>query len=131
MEGVLPLALALGVLTGMVMMVSHISQIVDAIERVHYKWRHRGSGPVPDGRPLEAVAADARRLRRQYALVPTGAPMVRRNGALLAYDYVLVEAARCLGVEHELSELPLGPSRDLERLRLEAGLEDSGLRLTG
>lgn len=131
MEGVLPLALALGVLTGMVMMVSHIGQIVDAVERARYKWRHRKSGPVPDNRPLEAVAADARRLRRMYALVPTGAPMVRRNGALLAYDYVLAEAARCLGVERELSALPLGPARDLERLRLEADLEACGLRLTG
>lgn len=131
MVGLLRLALATGILLGFFALIAHAGQIIDAVERAHHKWRTRRTGPVPASRPIEALAADARRLRRECALVPAGAPMARRRGVLLAYDDVLVEAGRSLGVEHGLSALPLGPARDLERLRLEAGLEASGLRLSG
>lgn len=130
MEGLLRLALAIGIMLGFFTVIAHASPIIDAIERAHGRWQRRGQGPVPASRPIEMLAADARRLRRECALVPTGAPMARRRGVLLAYDDVLVEAAHSLGVEHGLGSLPLGPARDLERLRLEAGLEASGLRLT-
>ena len=44
-------------------------------------------------RPLQVVAADVRRLGRQIALVPAGAPMARRRALAAAYEDVLIEAA--------------------------------------
>jgi hypothetical protein len=87
------------------------------------------SAEVAQARPIEAVAADVRRLTRQLALVPAGAPMARRRGLWAAYDDVLIEAARLLDVPHRLHELPDPPSRarDIEQLRLLAALQDAGL----
>jgi hypothetical protein len=84
--------------------------------------------PPPTRRPLEVVAADLRRLSRQLARVPAGAPMARRRGLQAAYDDVLIEAAELLEVPHTL--LPgtsPGLSRDAERLRLQAALAGAGL----
>jgi hypothetical protein len=83
--------------------------------------------PEPLRRPLQVVAADVRRLARQIALVPAGAPMVRRRALAAAFDDVLVEAALLLEVAHELAALPPGPAHDLERLRLRSALEQAGL----
>jgi hypothetical protein len=83
--------------------------------------------PEPLRRPLQVVAADVRRLARQIALVPAGAPMVRRRALAAAFDDVLVEAALLLEVPHELAALPPGPAHDLERLRLRSALEQAGL----
>lgn len=83
--------------------------------------------PEPRRRPLQVVAADVRRLARQLALVPAGAPMARRRALAAAFDDVLVEAALLLDVPHELSSLPPGSARDLERLRLRAALQAAGL----
>ncbi len=53
-----------------------------------------GDAPPPAAlRPVEAVAADVRRLGRQLDTVPAGAPQVRRRGLQAAYDDVLTEAA--------------------------------------
>jgi hypothetical protein len=87
----------------------------------------RARHPESTRRPLQVVAADVRRLGRQLALVPTGAPMVRRRALAAAYDDVLVEAALLLDVPQEVSATPVGPDRDLERLRLLAELEAAGL----
>jgi hypothetical protein len=89
--------------------------------------RHARHLPPLDRRPLEAVAADVRRLRRQLTLVPAGAPMVRRRALQAAFDDVLVEAARMLAVPHTLTTEPPGRARDAERLRLLAVLEAAGL----
>ena len=89
--------------------------------------RHRARHPQPTRRPIQVVAADVRRLGRQLALVPTGAPMVRRRALAAAYDDVLIEAALLLDVPQELSITPIGTDRDLERLRLLAELEAAGL----
>jgi hypothetical protein len=80
-------------------------------------------------RPLQAVAADLRRLDRQLALVPAGASMVRWRALWTAYDGVLMEAAELLEVRHELRELPrlISTERDIERLRVLAALEAAGL----
>ena len=59
--------------------------------------------PDPARRPLQVVAADVRRLGRQIALVPAGAPMARRRALAAAYDDVLIEAAQLLEVPHELT----------------------------
>jgi hypothetical protein len=84
-----------------------------------------------DRRPLQVVAADVRRLRRQLTLVPAGAPMVRRRALQAAYDDVLTEAAGMLAVPHALATVPPGRERDVERLRLLAALEAAGLAVEG
>ncbi len=93
--------------------------------------RARSTPAEPVRRPLQVVAADLRRLNRQLALVPSGAPLVRWQALWAAYDGVLIEAAEQLQVPHELASTPLGMSRDLERLRLLAALEGAGLVVHG
>jgi hypothetical protein len=83
--------------------------------------------PAGDRRPLQDVAADLRRLGRQLALVPAGAPMARRRALQAAYDDVLTEAAGMLAVPHALSEVPPGRPRDVERLRVVCALRTAGL----
>jgi hypothetical protein len=87
--------------------------------------------PEASRRPLQVVAADLRRLSRQLALVPAGAPLVRWQALWAAYDGVLMEAAEQLEVTHELAAAPLGMPRDIERLRLLAALEAAGLAVRG
>ena len=87
----------------------------------------RRSPTAPVHRPLEQVAADLRRLARQLAFVPAGAPVARRRGLQAAYDDVLVEAAALLEVQHTITLAPAGLRRDAERLRLQAALTASGL----
>jgi hypothetical protein len=87
--------------------------------------------PAPPRRPLQVVAADVRRLSRQLALVPAGAPLVRWRALWSAYDTVLIEAADQLEVPHELGAAPVGMPRDIERLRLLAALEGAGLAVRG
>jgi hypothetical protein len=90
--------------------------------------RRRAAEPVAASRrPLQVVAADLRRLSRQLARVPAGAPMARRRGLQAAYDDVLIEAAQLLEVPHTLPGTPAGMPRDVERLRLQAALADAGL----
>ncbi|MGY1855020.1 hypothetical protein [Modestobacter sp. SYSU DS0290] len=91
----------------------------------------RRAGPatdpgMPARRPLEAVAADVRRLTRELAMVPGGMPMARRRGLLAAYDDVLIEAAGLLQVDHQLAAVP-PEHRELERIRLIGALEAAGL----
>lgn len=88
----------------------------------------RTPGPVPGGRPIEAIAADVVRLRRQARNIPPGTPVARREGWLLAYDDVLTEACLALGVENLLESTPAGPEREAERLRVEYLLGQAGLR---
>jgi hypothetical protein len=82
-------------------------------------------------RPLQVVAADLRRLSRQLALVPSGAPLVRWQALWTAYDAVLMEAAEQLEVEHELALTCVGTPRDIERIRILAALEGAGLAVRG
>jgi hypothetical protein len=87
----------------------------------------RVSGPVTRRRPVEEVAADLRRLARELAAVPAGAPYVRWQALQTAYDRVLTEAAELLDVQHVLPDMPMGSARDIERLRVVCTLEASGL----
>jgi predicted alpha/beta-hydrolase family hydrolase len=95
--------------------------------RRRFVHRRPAPPPAPVRRPLQAVAADLRRLSRQLALVPAGASLVRWKALWAAYDDVLIEAAALLEVPHELPGAPTGMARDLERLRLLAALEGAGL----
>jgi hypothetical protein len=80
-------------------------------------------------RPVQAVAADLRRLTRELAMVPGGMPMARRQGLLAAFDDVLAEAAELLEVPNQLTAEPPA-TRELERMRLLAMLEAAGLVVT-
>ena len=81
------------------------------------------------GRPIERIAADARRLRVQLSQVQPGLPVARLAGWRQAYEDVLIEGCRALGFEDRLSDLPPGTEREAERLRVEFLLEDAGFRL--
>lgn len=93
--------------------------------------RRSARHPTPGRRPLQVVAADVRRLARSIAVVPAGAPMVRRRALAAAFDDVLGEAATLLEIPHDLRTAPEGPARDAERLRLLAALEGAGLAVRG
>jgi hypothetical protein len=99
--------------------------------RFRFPRRRPRPDPDPMRRPLQLVAADLRRLGRQLALVPAGAPFVRWQALWMAYDEVLVEAAEQLEVPHELATTPMGIARDLERIRVLAALEGAGLAVRG
>ena len=96
---------------------------------VHRRRERRAAARHPEAgrRPLQVVAADVRRLGRQIALVPAGAPMARRRALAAAYEDVLIEAAVLLDVPNDLRTAPFGPVRDAARLRLLADLEEAGL----
>ncbi|WP_193614047.1 hypothetical protein [Nocardioides lijunqiniae] len=83
--------------------------------------------PRPTGRPVEQIAADVERIRRCVRSAPPGMPVARRRGWLQAYDDVLVDACRALGVEQSLETLVSGTRRELERERVERVLVRAGL----
>ena len=93
------------------------------------RWQRSRAARRPEAwrRPIQVVASDVRRLGRQIALVPAGAPMARRRALAAAYDDVLIEAALLLDIPHELRTAPVGPVRDAARLQLLAELEEAGL----
>ncbi|GAB2856218.1 hypothetical protein [Nocardioides pacificus] len=83
--------------------------------------------PSPRGLPVERIAADARRIRTAIEHAPPGTPVARRRGWLAAYDEVLVDACRALGLEEHLAARRDGPLRDFERERVERMLVAAGL----
>lgn len=84
---------------------------------------------TPVGPPIERIARDAHRLRAELLATAPGTPMARRLGLRQAYDDLLADACRALGVPDTLSALPPGTDRDAERLLVEHRLEAAGLRL--
>jgi hypothetical protein len=128
------LALTFGLLLAPVAVLSLIDRCASGRPvRSRRRLRRRRAQPAVQavGRPIQVVAADLRRLSRQLALVPAGAPLVRWQALWAAYDDVLTEAAAQLDVPHELPTTPNGMARDLERLRLLAALEGAGLAVRG
>jgi hypothetical protein len=89
----------------------------------------RAARPQPLGRPLEAVAQDARRLAARFHQPPPGTSFAKLEGARRAYDHVLSEACAALEVDHLLGILPPGDELDRERARVEGILWLSGLRI--
>ena len=83
--------------------------------------------PRPAGPPVERLAGDVLRIRRDLARLPRGCPVARRRGLVAAYDDALADSCRALGLPQRLAELPAGPERDAERTRVEVALADSGL----
>ena len=124
---------ARGVLLVVLMAVAPVVILRVMLRRID-RWRSPdppGARKVSRRRPLEAVAADLRRLDRQFALVAPGAPLVRWRALWSAYDRVLAEAAALLEVPHTLESAPVGIARDIERLRVVSALEARGLVVRG
>ena len=87
----------------------------------------RSAGPL--GRPIEEIARDARRLRIAFRSTPRGTSFVKYEAHRRAYDGVLLEGCRALGVTTLLGVLGPGPELDAERDRIEGRLELFGLDL--
>ncbi len=90
--------------------------------------RRTGKLMTPTGRPLERLAADLRRLRGQRA--DAGRSRVQREGARLAYEDVIQQAAAALGIAYDLDGARGRFGREVELLRIEQALLDAGLALT-
>lgn len=82
----------------------------------------------PTGRPLEQLVADLRRLRTTVDNDQHRAA-AKQLGDQLAYDQVLIQLCRMVGVDQKLADLT-GRERNLERLRAEVELERAGIVLT-
>ena len=89
--------------------------------------RLRSRRPVPDGPPIERLAADLRRVHRSLVRLAPDAPMVRRRATHQAYDTLLAQACQAVGEIHWLDTIPEGIEREVERLRVEDALRRSGL----
>lgn len=84
---------------------------------------------TPDPLPIEKLAADIRRLRRQRAGIAQRSP-VWRAAVDDAYDDRLLLACKRLEITAHLTGLT-GVDREIERVRLEGELEAAGLTLHG
>ena len=128
MSGLLPLALSTLMLGATLALLLCQDEIGAAV-----RWVRRHVFPVPPEPPagpaIEHTARVLRRARREVLAPAPGAPMARRTAAARAYDDLLLDAARALGIPDTLSDLPPGTDREAERLRIEHLLAEAGLRL--
>jgi hypothetical protein len=88
----------------------------------------RRQQPAPLGRPIEAIAADVRRLSVRFHGLDPRTPFVKVEAVRGAYDKVLGECCTALGRTHLLGVLRAGRELDAERERVEDLLADSGVR---
>lgn len=77
--------------------------------------------------PLETVVARLRRLRRELRDIPP-TTNVRAQALAAAYDDVLLDACRLVGVDAPLAGAE-GADRPFARLLTEAALEEAGIAL--
>jgi hypothetical protein len=89
----------------------------------------RRRGPEPEGRPIERIAADVRRLCARYHSLDPRTPFVKVEAVRGAYDKVLGECCTALGRTHLLGVLAAGPELDAERERVEDVLADAGVSI--
>jgi len=82
---------------------------------------------VSEHRPIERIAADLRRVRRDLKRFRQGTSAAKRIGARQAYDALLMQACEALNVDHRLRTLPEGVDRAIERFRVEECLRNRGL----
>ncbi len=81
----------------------------------------------PEGQPLETVVAALRRLRREIRDVPP-TTNVRAQALAAAYDDVLIDVCRIVGVDSPLVGAEAA-ERPFARLQTEAALEQAGITL--
>ena len=127
-EGLITIALVtvfLGVLVGSVLYQHEV-----VVFARHLLERVSPTPEPPAGRPIERIASDVRRVRDEFCRPAPGLPMARRVALSRAYDDLLLDACRALGVPDSLSGLPPGTERDAERLHVEHELTRAGLRLS-
>jgi hypothetical protein len=102
--------------------------IAAAGEARRRRLRRLGKLIAPAGPPLERLAADLRRLRTQRS--DPRRSRVQREGARLAYEDVIRQAATALDIAHDLDGTSGRFGREVELLRIEQALLDAGLVLT-
>ncbi len=85
--------------------------------------------PEPDGRPIEAIAADLHRLGGRFHTLDPRTSFAKVEAVRSAYDRALAECCTALGITHLLAVLPAGPELDVERERVEDQLAGCGVRL--
>lgn len=84
----------------------------------------------PQGRPIEDIAHDARRLGRRLRVGQDGRSALRIGAIRRSYDDVLGEGCDALGLTHLLAVLPPdSPELDTERRRVEVFLIGAGMVL--
>ena len=84
--------------------------------------------PVPDGRPIEAIVADLRRLGGRFHTLDPRTSFAKVEAVRYAYDRSLAECCAALGITHLLGVIPAGPELDVERERVEDQLAGCGVR---
>jgi hypothetical protein len=85
--------------------------------------------PAPVRRPIQVIAADARRRGQRYRLTRNGVSYAKSEAVRSAYDRVLGEGCDALGVAHLLGVLGPGEELDAERIRVERVLNIWGMHL--
>ncbi len=101
-------------------------------ERVEVWLEHRRVdriGVLPEGRPIEVIAADVRRLALRFHGLDPRTPFPKADAVRQAYDKALAECCGALDVTHLLGVIMPGPELDTERTRVEVVLEGAGLSL--
>ena len=83
---------------------------------------------VQPGPGLDQIAADLRRIDRQRRSGPATGSELWLDAMVRAYDHRLELACDSLGVSQHLHQLG-GMDRDIERVRVQGRLQDSGLDL--
>jgi hypothetical protein len=123
--------IAMFVPAGMMWLLLHADEVSERVLEFG-RWCRLVRQPAPvltHDPPIERIAADLRRLSTAIGQLPDGAPAIRRRGLQTAYDTKLIAGCRALGVPHVLDELREGGvDRAAERMRIEAALEEAGLR---
>jgi hypothetical protein len=96
---------------------------------VRARLRHGSADARPSGRPIEEIAADARRLGRQLRHPDDGRSQARVIAIRRAYDDVLAEGCSVFGVPQLLGVLDDDVELDHERCRVESALIGVGMVL--
>jgi len=110
-----------------VLLIKAAADLGSGLDRLDAGWRrlHRRE-PEPAGQPVQKIAADLHRLSQHLEHVDRSdlpAKAFRLRAATLAYDGVLLDAARTLEVPAP-DEVPM---HSLDRLQTEAALAQQGL----
>jgi hypothetical protein len=91
-------------------------------------WARRRMPVQPEGRPIERIAVDLRRLGARYRELHPRMPFAKVEAVRGAYDKVLGECCTALGRTHLLGVLAPGRELDMERERVEDLVADAGVR---